>query len=282
MVRALTGALLIGLVAASVGVPASAETPPSFEEFTFRKVAPPTGGAVGRRITIQIDPEEQARRLAPPKPPAPEEQEEADDVAALPLPVDDPFRGFWTAISPRIEDASPARLDTALLALDTLDALAWPRLDDMRKITDRYGRDILRETVGRTVSPALVAAIISVESSGRTDAVSSAGASGLMQLMPATAERFGVKDREKPDESIRGGVRFLEFLMEEFGRDPLMILAGYNAGEGAVRQHGGVPPYAETRAYVPKVLAAFRVASGLCRTPPQLISDGCVFVGPDS
>jgi len=60
---------------------------------------------------------------------------------------------------------------------------------------------------------------------------------------------------------------------------PLMILAGYNAGEGAVREYQGVPPYAETRDYVPKVLAAWKVASGLCLTPPRFFSDGCVFAG---
>ena len=159
-------------------------------------------------------------------------------------------------------------------------SLAWPRLDDLKAITDRFGAEILRETVGTDVSPALVAAIIAVESSGRVDAVSSAGATGLMQLMPATAERFGVTDRTLSSESIRGGVAYLDWLMGEFGHDPVMILAGYNAGEGAVWDNSGVPPYLETRAYVPKVLAAFRVASGLCRTPPQFVSDPCVFIGP--
>ena len=74
-----------------------------------------------------------------------------------------------------------------------------------------------------------------------------------------------------------GGVAFLDFLMKEFDRDPILVLAGYNAGEGAVKSHKGVPPYSETRDYVPKVLAAFKTAKGLCRTPPQLVSDGCVF-----
>lgn len=66
--------------------------------------------------------------------------------------------------------------------------------------------------------------------------------------------------------------------MGEFEDDPILVLAGYNAGEGSVRKYNGVPPFAETRDYVPKVLAAFQVARGLCLTPPQLISDGCVFV----
>jgi soluble lytic murein transglycosylase-like protein len=133
-------------------------------------------------------------------------------------------------------------------------------------------------TVGTRVSPALVLAVIAVESSGRADAVSHAGAQGLMQLMPDTAARFGVKNSLKPEENIAGGVKYLDWLMGEFNNDPILVLAGYNAGEGSVRNHAGVPPYAETRDYVPKVLAAFQVASGLCATPPELISDGCVFV----
>jgi len=127
------------------------------------------------------------------------------------------------------------------------------------------------------VSPALALAVIAVESAGRVDAVSSAGAGGLMQLMPATAERFGVADRMDPKANIEGGVAYLEWLLERFDRDVVLALAGYNAGEGAVDSHGGVPPFAETRDYVPKVLAAWDLARGLCLTPPQLVSDGCVF-----
>lgn len=128
------------------------------------------------------------------------------------------------------------------------------------------------------MSPALVLAVIAVESAGKSDAVSRVGATGLMQLMPDTASRFGVTDSLVPAHNIAGGVKYLDWLMQEFGNDPILVLAGYNAGEGNVRNHQGVPPFAETRDYVPKVLAAFQVASGLCQTRPQLISDGCVFV----
>jgi soluble lytic murein transglycosylase-like protein len=121
-------------------------------------------------------------------------------------------------------------------------------------------------------------AVIAVESGGDVAAVSGAGAQGLMQLMPVTAERFGVSDSFAADENIKGGVAFLDLLMKTFERDPILVLAGYNAGENAVKQAQGVPEYAETRDYVPKVLAAYAVARGLCRTPPELISDGCVFV----
>jgi hypothetical protein len=279
MRRSSLAVILAGLWAIAAPT-VSAESPPPFQEFSFKRVGPPKSSS-SNRITVQIDPEEQARVLAPPEPPE-QEPESEQEVVELPSPVQDAFSGFWGSISPSLSESSPARLQATLAALDVVEDLVWPRLDDLKRITDKFGRVILRETVGTQVSPALVAAIIAVESSGRVDAVSSAGAAGLMQLMPATAERFGVTNRSEPAESIKGGVAYLNWLMGEFGQDPVMILAGYNAGEGAVRNHDGVPPYSETRAYVPKVLAAFRVASGLCRTPPELISDACVFVGPDS
>ena len=99
-----------------------------------------------------------------------------------------------------------------------------------------------------------------------------------MQLIPATADRFGVADSMVPRQNIQGGVAYLDWLLKEFNGDPVLALAGYNAGEGAVAKYSGVPPFAETRAYVPKVLAAWNVARGLCLTRPELISDGCVFV----
>ena len=78
-------------------------------------------------------------------------------------------------------------------------------------------------------------------------------------------------------QNIKGGVAYLDWLMGEFDRDPVMVIAAYNAGEGAVTANAGVPPYAETRDYVPKVLAAWAVAQGLCLTPPELMTDPCVF-----
>jgi len=273
MIRYLTACA--ALFAATMTVDsAKAADPPPFPEFTFKRIGS-TPEARGQRITVQIDPtvDVWARPEAP--------EDDGEDVASVSPDLDLPdiYGAFWSAVSPRLEDISPARLEQALVALQDGGGPGGPRLEDMRRITEAYGRDILRLTVGTKVSPALVAAIISVESSGRPDAVSSAGATGLMQLMPATAERFGVEDLTKPEESIRGGVAYLDWLMEEFGQDPVITLASYNAGEGAVRSHGGVPPYAETRAYVPKVLAAWKVAAGMCLSPPELISDGCVFLG---
>jgi soluble lytic murein transglycosylase-like protein len=150
-------------------------------------------------------------------------------------------------------------------------------LQTLQSIANAHGLDILRATVGTDVSPALVLALISIESAGRVGAQSDAGAQGLMQLMPDTAARFGVTDRLNPSDNIKGGVAYLAWLMNHFDNDPILVLAGYNAGEGAVRDNQGVPPYAETRAYVPKVLAAWTIAKGICQTPPELITDGCVF-----
>ncbi|MCL4190083.1 MAG: lytic transglycosylase domain-containing protein, partial [Rhodobacteraceae bacterium] len=190
-----------------------------------------------------------------------------------------PFDWYWNAVSPAL-GAGAGRFQTALATLSAGPdgaAVPSPRLAELQAIAAAHGPAILAATVGRQVSPALVVAVIGIESGGRPAAVSPKGATGLMQLIPATAERFGVTDSTDPAENIKGGVAYLDWLMGQFGRDPLMVLAAYNAGEGAVRSHGGVPPFAETRAYVPKVLAAWSLARGLCLTPPELVSDGCVF-----
>lgn len=101
----------------------------------------------------------------------------------------------------------------------------------------------------------LLRAVIRVESGYNPRAVSRAGAVGLMQLMPLTARRFGVHDRFDPEQNLRGGAAYLAWLMQRFSGDLELVLAAYNAGEGAVRRHGNqIPPYAETRAYVNKVL----------------------------
>jgi hypothetical protein len=103
------------------------------------------------------------------------------------------------------------------------------------------------------VSPAIVEAVMAVESSFNPRAVSHKGAMGLMQLMPDTASRFGVKDAFDPAQNIRGGTKYLSFLLKLFGGDVDLACAAYNAGEKAVQRHGGIPPYRETRQYVQKI-----------------------------
>ncbi len=272
-----------GLVCAAALVLATAgaaEEPQTWPDFTFKRVRPPEAGAA-RRITVQIT--EPSFMLAAPRaqpdwrdrmPPAPG----AEGSPGGPLGS---LAWYWDHVSPGIEAASSGRLEEALVALGKAPPEAGapvPRLDALRRIADAHGIEILTATIGTRVSPALALAVISVESSGRPAAVSTAGAQGLMQLMPATAARFGVGDAFQPKENIRGGVAYLDFLLQEFDYDPILAIAAYNAGEGAVARNKGVPPFAETRDYVPKVLAAFQVARGLCQTPPMLVTDGCVFV----
>ena len=117
-----------------------------------------------------------------------------------------------------------------------------------------YGELVEDAAARHRMDPLLVHAVIAVESEHRPDAVSPAGAQGLMQLMPGTARVLGVADPLDPRANVEGGVAYLRRLGDEFGT--VLALAAYNAGPGAVREHGGVPPFAETRQYVRSVLLA--------------------------
>jgi soluble lytic murein transglycosylase-like protein len=103
------------------------------------------------------------------------------------------------------------------------------------------------------VEPSLVDSVIRVESNYNPNAVSSAGAMGLMQLIPSTARRFGVNNTFHPEQNIEGGVRYLKYLMQLYKGDERLALAAYNAGEGAVAKYKGIPPYRETQNYVYQV-----------------------------
>ncbi|MCZ0812683.1 lytic transglycosylase domain-containing protein [Roseovarius sp. EGI FJ00037] len=261
-------ALLALGVAVCLPIPAQAGDPPPFPEFTFKMSKPPKAGT-GKRITVQIEPEPDGPRAnetaIPGSPDAPD------------APVSS-YAWFWDSVSPAIETDGTARLREALLNLSGGPggaSVKGPRLQTIQGIARSEGEHVLRATIGTKVSPALVLAVIAVESGGRRSAESHKGAQGLMQLMPDTARRFGADDSLSPAQNIRAGVAYLDWLLAEFGGDAVLALAGYNAGENAVKAHKGVPPFAETRDYVPKVLAAFQVASGLCKTRPELISDGC-------
>jgi hypothetical protein len=275
-------ALALGLVFLAPVAQAQAEEKIG-GDFTFRRVAPPETGS-GPRIRVQIDPTAQVYRITPgrsprlPGDPRPKEANELPEGVVPDAPSD--FDWYWTVVSPALGVDVASRFRAALsLAEKERTKIGAPRLQTLQKIVNAHGVDILTSTIGTEVSPAFALAVIAVESAGQTQAVSHAGATGLMQLMPATAARFGVSDSTIARDNIRGGVAYLDWLLKEFNRDPVLALAGYNAGEGAVAKHDGVPPYNETRGYVPKVLAAWTVARRLCVTPPDLISDGCVFVG---
>ncbi|NRB19635.1 MAG: lytic transglycosylase domain-containing protein [Rhodobacteraceae bacterium] len=258
----------LAVIALSVPVWGLAETPPPFPSFEAKRVQVPQPGS-RNRITIQIE--------APQSPVAVTDSPAATSNGDVDQPVVGRYGWFWGQVSPDLAASGPGRLEQALMVLAGGEVVTAPRLQLLQDIAGAQGVSILTASIGTKVSPALILAVIAVESAGQVEAVSAAGAQGLMQLMPETAARFAVKDALAAQQNIQGGVRYLDWLMEEFGGDPMLVLAGYNAGAGAVRSHQGVPPFTETRDYVPLVLAAFQVAKGLCLTPPQLISDGCVF-----
>jgi hypothetical protein len=119
----------------------------------------------------------------------------------------------------------------------------------------RYSNHVLAAAEATQLEPALIHAVISVESAYNPRAISRAGAVGLMQLMPQTAKRYGVDNRLDPEQNIHGGARYLRFLMKMFDNNLKLVLAAYNAGEEAVMKYGKkIPPYRETQAYVPKVM----------------------------
>ena len=122
----------------------------------------------------------------------------------------------------------------------------------------RYDAIIHEAAAGSELDPDLLRAVIVVESGFDPDATSSAGARGLMQLMPETARSYGVSDVFDPRQNVLAGAAHLRYLIDRYGDDYELALAAYNAGEHAVEKYGGrIPPYSETRAYVPKVLGLF-------------------------
>ena len=136
-----------------------------------------------------------------------------------------------------------------------------PRMDakSMPRNRDRFDLLIADTAQRHRLLPELLHAVIEAESAYDPNAVSHAGAAGLMQLMPKTAERFGVTDRFDPAQSLEGGASYLRFLIDHFDNDLMLAIAGYNAGENAVEKYGRtVPPYRETKGYVVKVLKFFR------------------------
>lgn len=129
-----------------------------------------------------------------------------------------------------------------------------------------YAREIEKAARANGLDPVLVHALIHVESGHRQDAISNKGAVGLMQVLPATAERFGISEPDKVGNNLKAGTRYLRALLDRFNQRLDLALAAYNAGEGVVERYQGIPPYTETQAYVPAVLQNY----SHWRSAPQL------------
>jgi soluble lytic murein transglycosylase-like protein len=157
--------------------------------------------------------------------------------------VPDNKRYRLLVVSPQDRTASGDRYDLQLLAK-----------------ASQYDSIIEHAAVSAAVEPNLLRAVIVVESGFNSHAVSKRGAMGLMQLMPATASRFGVSNPYDARQNVHGGARYLKFLIDRFGHDIRLALAAYNAGEDAVNRNGGqIPPFSETMAYVPRVLKIYKM-----------------------
>ena len=141
-----------------------------------------------------------------------------------------------------------------------------------------FGKLIYKMAGRYKVNPYLIAAMIQVESAFNPRARSRKGARGLMQLLPATARRFGLqrkKDLFNPAKNLEAGIRYLKWLSERFRGDAVRVLAAYNAGEGAVERFGGVPPYQETRDYVTRIFGLLGLVP-VPENPPALQDEGAV------
>lgn len=159
------------------------------------------------------------------------------------------------------------------LSMDFMSMFSFPKFDfsnfskgfsfGNQKNTPAFGKyaDIVnRLATSAGIDPKLISAIIRKESSGNANATSYCGAKGLMQLMDGTAKSVGVKNPFNPEENIRGGIAYFKQMLVKFGGDTRLALAAYNAGPGAVKKHGGIPPYKQTQDYVKKIMADYQRA----------------------
>lgn len=169
------------------------------------------------------------------------------------VPDDPRYRLVIQAPKDAAPDGSP---------VDTRRAATW-----LARSSD-YDAAIRRAAAGAGVKPELVRAVIVVESGFNPRAISRRGAIGLMQLLPTTARRYGAFNAFDPEQNIRAGARYLADLIERYGEHRLeLVLAAYNAGENAVEKYGQhVPPYRETRAYVPNVMKMYKALLAMSRS----------------
>jgi len=182
------------------------------------------------------------------------------------------FAWFWTEAMPAAtsdHDGVAAGLVRHIVDRRSRGLPTFGSVDVGADIYMRFRDEIDTAATETGLSPAVITSVIAIESAGVATATSPKGAMGLMQLMPATAERFGVKSAYSPQENISGGARYLAELLKLHHGDFVLALASYNAGEGAVDKHAGVPPYRETRDYVAKFFSVYATTKSVCKNEPD-------------
>jgi soluble lytic murein transglycosylase-like protein len=169
--------------------------------------------------------------------------------------------GMALAVSHPAGPAEPLPAESAAQAVPRPESVSSKKT----AVRVKTGYHAIIQQAGRRhgVEAALIQAIIMAESSYNPRAVSNRGAAGLMQLMPATADSMGVKDKFDPEHNIDGGVRYFKRMLVRFDGDTRLALAAYNAGARNVRQYNGIPPYKATRSYIARVFKYYHTYKGL-------------------
>jgi hypothetical protein len=170
-------------------------------------------------------------------------QKKSRSAIAPPLPVS--TRSYASGNLPFASAGIPGR-HCGGQTYEQLERKLDPHLGSLRMFAQQYG-----------VEENLVRAVMKQESCFNSRALSNAGAVGLMQLMPGTADQMGIGDIWDPHQNIHGGIKYLGQMLQEFNGDKALALAAYNAGPGAVHKYGGIPPYRETQSYVSRIMAEY-------------------------
>lgn len=182
---------------------------------------------------------------------------------------------FWKDVPAHIRDGSRADAMQVVAHAHSGERSLLLAISRARTILTRWRPEIQAAARAARINEALIAAVVMVESAGDPTARSPKGAVGLGQLMPETARRYGVSNILDPRENVMGSAAYLSDLIDLFRGDLVLALAAYNSGEGTVLRYRGVPPFPETREYVPRVLGAFEAAGRLCLLPPRAARRRC-------